>query len=590
MLTSEAADVEARNDAERRAFSEGIHPQTYRRRWATLVVLCLALAATMLANTSLAVALPYLSRDLGSSTSAQQWFSNAYALVFAGLLFTTSTLADRYGRKRMLQAGLVVFGAVSLWVWLFVASSAELIVARGLLGLGASMIMPVTLSVLTSVFPREERTRAVGIWAAVSGAGSSVGPVIAGLLIQYYSWQSVFAINVPVVVVAVVASVWFVPSRTGGAEGHGGLDVLGSVLSTVGITLVVYALVEAQYAGWTAPRTLLMTAAGLVLLAVFVRWELRAEDPMLDVRLFRNPAFATSAVALTLVFFAMIGVFFSLSQTLQLVYGYEPLTASVSMLPMSVMMMLVAPQISKVVGRFGPRATIASGLVLAALGMAGLSTLQVDSSYWHLLVPLSVTSFGMSLAMAPATDQLMANVPRHRAGMGSATNDVTREVGASLGVAVLGSVLSGTYASSLGPALSGLPEQVRGIATSSLAGGLQVAASAGQRAPELAHEVMTSWMGGIHLANLLGAGLILLAALVARFGLPRTSDAAPPAATGQSAEDTGQPADGPQKHGTATDSCPPHDSGPHDSSTVQSPRGGPPSGSAGQPEPAPDNR
>lgn len=525
MLTkSEPATAEARTDAERCALSEGIHPQTYRRRWATLVVLCLALAATMLANTSLAVALPYLSRDLGSSTSAQQWFSNAYALVFAGLLFTTSTLADRYGRKRLLQAGLVIFGAVSLWVWLFVASSGELIVARGLLGLGASMIMPVTLSILTSVFPRDERTRAVGIWAAVSGAGSSVGPVIAGVLIQYYSWESVFAINVPVVVVAVIAGIWFVPSRTGGAEGHGGLDVLGSLLSTAGITLVVYALVEAQYAGWTAPRTLVMTAIGLVLLAIFVHWETRAGEPMLDVRLFRNSAFATSAVALTLVFFAMIGVFFSLSQTLQLVYGYEPLTASVSMLPMSLMMMLVAPQISRVVGRFGPRATITSGLAVAALGMAGLAALRVDSGYWQLLVPLAVTSLGMSLAMAPATDQLMANVPRHRAGMGSATNDVTREVGASLGVAVLGSVLSSTYAGALGPALAGLPEQLQQFATSSLAGGLMVAGQLGQTGQQLTHEVMTAWMSGIHLANLLGAGLILLAAVVAWFGLPRTND------------------------------------------------------------------
>lgn len=522
LTTSEAANTEARTDAERRALAEGIHPQTYRRRWATLVVLCLGLAATMLANTSLAVALPYLSRDLGSSTSAQQWFSNAYALVFAGLLFTTSTLADRYGRKRMLQAGLVIFGAVSLWVWLFVASSAELIAARGLLGLGASMIMPVTLSILTSVFPRDERTRAVGIWAAVSGAGSSVGPVIAGLLIQYYSWQSVFAINVPVVVVAVIASIWFVPRATGGAEGHGGLDVVGSLLSTAGITLVVYALVEAQYAGWTAPRTLIMTAVGLVLVALFVRWETRVSDPMMDVRLFKNSAFATSAIALTLVFFAMIGVFFSLSQTLQLVYGYAPLTASVSMLPMSLMMMLVAPQISRVVRRFGPRGTIASGLAIAALGMAGLSALRTDSGYWQLLVPLAVTSFGMSLAMAPSTDQLMANVPRHRAGMGSATNDVTREVGASLGVAVLGSVLSSTYAGSLGPAVAGLPEQLHQLATSSLAGGLMVASQLGR--PGMVQDVMTSWMSGIHLANLLGAGLILVAAAVAWFGLPRTSE------------------------------------------------------------------
>lgn len=513
----------ARTEGERRAVAEGIDVVVYRRRWATLLVLCLSLAATMLANTSLSVALPFLSRDLGSSTSAQQWFSNAYALVFAGLLFTTSTLADRYGRKRMLQIGLVLFGAVSLYVWLFVASSGELIVARGLLGLGASMIMPVTLSILTSVFPSSERTRAVGLWAAVSGAGSAFGPVVAGLLIEYYSWQSVFAINVPVVVVAVVAGIRYIPSHAGGSGGHGGLDILGALLSTAGITLVVYALVQAQYVGWTAPRTLLMTALGLALVAAFVLWERRAEDPMLDVRLFRNGGFSASAVALTLVFFAMIGVFFSLSQTLQLVYGYTPMGSSLSMLPMSVVMMIVAPQVSRIVGRFGPRTTIAGGLTLAALGMAGLSTLTAESGYWHFLLPLMVTATGMSLAMAPATDQLMAHVPRERAGMGSATNDVTREVGSSLGVAVLGSVLGGSYASSLGGSLSELPEPLREMATSSLPGGLQVASSLGARGQELAHDVVTSWMSGIHVANLAGAALILAAAVIAWVFLPRSA-------------------------------------------------------------------
>ena len=523
----EAGEV-ARTEGERRAVAEGIDVVAYRRRWATLLVLCLSLAATMLANTSLSVALPFLSRDLGSSTSAQQWFSNAYALVFAGLLFTTSTLADRYGRKKMLQTGLVLFGAVSLYVWLFVASSAELIVARGLLGLGASMIMPVTLSILTSVFPSEERTRAVGAWAAVSGAGSAFGPVLAGVLIEHYSWQSVFAINVPVVVVAVLAGIRYIPSHTGGGGGHGGIDIPGALLSTAGITLVVYALVQAQYVGWTAPRTLVMTALGLALVAAFVLWERRAADPMLDVRLFRNGGFSASAVALTLVFFAMIGVFFSLSQTLQLVYGYTPMGSSLSMLPMSVVMMIVAPQVARIVRRFGPRTTIAGGLALAALGMAGLSTLTAESGYWHFLLPLLVTATGMSLAMAPATDQLMAHVPRERAGMGSATNDVTREVGSSLGVAVLGSVLGGTYASSLGPAMAGLPEPLRAAATSSLPGGLQVANLLGGGGPEFAHEVITAWMSGIHVANLAGSALILLAALIAWAFLPRSANAGGP--------------------------------------------------------------
>ncbi|GAB2671905.1 MFS transporter [Saccharopolyspora gloriosae] len=528
-------------EGERRAIADGIDLRVYRSRWATLLVLCLALSTTMLANTSLGVALPFLSQDLGSSLSDQQWFSNAYALVFAGLLFTTSTLADRYGRKVMLQAGLILFGAVSLYVWLFVASSAELIAARGLLGLGASMIMPVTLSILTSVFPSSERTKAVGVWAAVSGAGTALGPVIAGLLLEFTTWHAVFAINIPVVVVAVLAGIRYVPKNAGSAApvegGHGGIDIGGAILSTAGITVVVYGLIDAQHVGWTAPRTLIMVAAGLVLVGLFVLWERRATDPMLDVNLFRNAGFSSSAVALTLVFFAMIGVFFSLSQTLILVFGYSPLGSSVAMLPMSVMMVLVAPQVAGIVARFGPRATITTGLVLAACGMAGLSTLTVDSGYLNLLLPLALTSGGMSLAMAPATDQLMANVPRARAGMGSATNDVTREVGASLGVAVLGSVLGSVYSTQLGPAVAGLAPEAQAMAKESLPGGLQVAASLGQQGAALAQDVMMSWMGGMRFANLAGAGLILAAALVAWIWMPRK------------AAHTDAPADSAAEHG-----------------------------------------
>lgn len=526
------AGGQPRTEGERRAAAEGIALPVYRRRWATLVVLCLALSATMLANTSLGVALPFLSQELGSSLSDQQWFSNAYALVFAGLLFTTSTIADRYGRKAMLQAGLVLFGVVSAYVWVLVDSNAELIAARGLLGLGGAMIMPVTLSILTSVFPSAERTRAVGIWAAVSGAGTSLGPVLAGLLLEYFSWHAVFAINIPVVIVGVLASIRYVPQQASAADtsegGHGGIDILGAVLSTVGITLVVYALIDAQHVGWTAARTWILVAIGLVVVALFVLWERRAKDPMLDVGLFRNRGFAASAVALTLVFFAMIGVFFSLSQTLILVFGYSPLGSSVAMLPMSVMMVLIAPQVAGIVGRFGPRATIASGLVLAAAGMAGLSTLTADSGYLHFLLPLALTSGGMSLAMAPATDQLMANVPRERAGMGSATNDVTREVGASLGVAVLGSVLGSAYAGYLDPAVQQLPEQLAGMAKESLPGGLMAAAQLGPQGAGFAQQVLTSWMSGMHVANLAGAGLILLAAVVAWVWLPRTTASAEP--------------------------------------------------------------
>ncbi|WP_051387927.1 MFS transporter [Saccharopolyspora rectivirgula] len=513
-----------RNAGEEQAIAEGIPLRVYRSRWRILGVLCLALSATMLANTSLGVALPYLARDLQASMAQQQWFNNAYALVFAGLLFTTSTIADRYGRKLVLQTGMILFGAASLYVWLWVDSSAELIAARAVLGLGAAMIMPVTLSILTSVFTSAERTRAVSLWAAVSGGGTALGPVVAGLLLEISTWQSVFAINLPVVVVGVLAGFWLIPSRTSTATSTGGgIDLPGALLSTAGITLVVYALIEAQHVGWTAPRTLVLTAAGLVLVALFALWESRAEQPMLDVSLFRNTAFSASAVVITLVFFAMVGVFFSLSQTLILIFGYSPLNASLSLLPMTVVMVLIAPQIPELVRKFGPRTAIAGGMVVSAAGMVALSTLDADSGYWHLLGGLAVTALGMSVAMAPATDVLMANVPRERAGMGSATNDVTREVGASLGVAVLGSVLGSSYAAQLTGSVAALPDQAQQLAKQSLAGGLQVATSLGQHGLQLVHDVRAAWMHGLQVAHLVGAGLILLAALVAWVWLPRST-------------------------------------------------------------------
>ncbi|MCP2333057.1 MFS transporter [Actinoalloteichus caeruleus] len=516
-------------DDERAAVAEGIELSVYRDRWKTLLVLCLALATVMLANTSLGVALPVLSVDLGATTSQQQWFNNAFTLVFAGLLFTASAMADRYGRKAMLQAGLVVFGLGSAYVWLFTDSSTELIAARAALGVGAAMVMPVTLSILTSVFPRHQRTRAVAVWAAVSGAGTALGPVVSGVLLEFYSWQSVFVINIPVVIVGVALGVRFVPGHRlvaagAGEGGHGGIDPGGAVLSTLGIGTVVYALIQAEHNGWASATTLGLLAAGLVLVAVFVLWERRVKDPMLDMTLFRDKAFSASALSLTLVFFALIGVFFSLSLTLQLVFGYSPLMSSVAMLPVSVMMVLVSPQVARVVGRFGPRATVVSGMGLAALGMGILGTLSVDSGYWHLLFGLATVSLGIALTMPPATDMLMSKVPRERAGMGSATNDVTREIGASLGIAVLGSVLGSTYGSRLSDSLTGFPEDVRETATNSLVGGLGVARSLGEEGTGLLREVMESWMDGVRVAHLAATVLILIAVVVAWAWLPRVAE------------------------------------------------------------------
>ena len=453
--------------------NDGIDPVVYARRWWTLAVLCLSLLIVIVGNTALNVAVPTLSRELNATNSQLQWMVDAYSLVFAGLLFTAGTVGDRYGRKGVLQAGLVLFGLSTAYAAFMAETAGQVIGARVAMGVAGAMIMPATLSILTNIFPRRERARAVAIWAGISGSGAAIGPLLTGFVLEHFRWNAVFAVNIPFVLVALAAGAVLVPRSYGDRGAR--LDLVGAVLSAVGLSTVVYALIEAPAHGWLSPETLLVSLAGLVVLAVFVAWELRVPEPMLDVRLFRIPAFGTSALTLTLVFFSLMGMFFSMSQLMQLVWGFSPLEAAVRMLPVSVVMVLVAPRSALLVERFGKRRVVVSGMSLMALGVLIMTFVGVSSSYLVLLAGISIMAAGIALAMSPTTDLLMSAVPREKAGMGSAMNDTTRELGASLGVAVFGSLLASRYAHQLADHVAGLPAQAREAAEGSLGGALSVA-------------------------------------------------------------------------------------------------------------------
>lgn len=493
----------------------------YKRRWYTLAVLCLSLMVVMIGNTALNVALPVLARDLLASNSQLQWMVDSYSLVFAGLLFTAGAFGDRFGRKGILQAGLVLFGLASIYAGTLANTAGALIAARAVMGLAGAMIMPATLSILTNVFPPKERARAVGIWAGISGAGIALGPLLTGFVLEHFSWHAVFLINIPIIVITLFAGVFLIP-RTADPD-HTHLDPVGALLSIVGLVSLVYAIIEAPHHGWLSAETIIVALIGALTLGLFVWWELRNKNPMLDVRLFKIPAFGVSSLVLTLVFFAMMGIFFNMSQLLQLVFGYTPFESAVRMLPMAFAMMIAAPLSPRLVEKFGKRRPVAAGMLLVAIGTLMLSRIGVDSSYLMLVSSMVVVSIGMGIAMSPTTDLLMSAVPRNRAGMGSAMNDTTRELGASLGIAILGSLLASQYSSKIAPVAAQVPESARSAVEQSLAGALAVAERAGEAGLPLALAAKEAWISSYQFSLIIGSIIVAIAAFIAYKGLPDKS-------------------------------------------------------------------
>jgi EmrB/QacA subfamily drug resistance transporter len=417
-------------------------------------VLCLSLVLIVVANASLNVALPTLVRDLHATSSSLQWIVDAYSLVFAGLLLTAGSLGDRYGRRLALNGGLILFGAAS-GLAAFAGSAGALIAARAAMGVGAAFVMPATLSVLAHVFPPAERPRAIAIWAGFAGVGAALGGVTSGWLLQHFWWGSIFLTNVGVVAIALVAGYFLVPSSR--HDGHATLDPVGALLSIAGLGTLIYTIIEAPDRGWLSTETLVTFAAATVVIAMFVGWELRSADPMLDLRFFRNPVFTAATSTITLVFFVAFGTFFIVTQYFQSVLGYTPLGAGVRVLPWAAAYMVSTTRSAVLVERFGQRRVVTAGLVIVAAGLALLSRCGTDTAYGLVAAALVVMALGMGMTTAPSTGAIMRSLPLRKAGVGSAVNDTTRELGGALGVAVFGSILASHYRAAISADITGLP-------------------------------------------------------------------------------------------------------------------------------------
>ncbi|MGW6290321.1 DHA2 family efflux MFS transporter permease subunit [Streptomyces sp. NPDC055107] len=506
---------------------EAIH----RRRWWILAVLMFSLLIVVLDNSILNVAVKTIASPaptgIGATQSELEWAINSYTLVFAGLLFTAGLLGDRIGRKKVLLAGILVFGIGSALA-AFSASPGELITWRALMGFGAAFVMPATLAVLMNVFERDEQPKAIGIWAGSVGLGIAIGPITGGLLLEHFWWGSIFLVNVPVVVIALVAMAVLVPDSRDPKPGK--VDPAGVALSIVGLVLLVYGIIRGgELADFTDTTVLVAIVGGLLVLAGFVWHEKRSSHPAIDITYFRKPAFSAAVAAIALVFFALMGVTFFSAFYLQSVRGYTALESGLLIVPLAAAQMIFAPRARLVVDRFGARAVCTVGMLLVAAGLASFALFDTGTPVWVMCLVFFVQGTGMAHIMPPVTVAVMQALPREKAGSGSAVNNTFRQVGGALGIAVLGSVLSTVYRGDIEGHLGAVPAGARDVAGESIEATLGVAEKlgpvAGKPLVAAAHDAFISAM---HVTALGSAAVALIGALVVGLFLPGRT----PASTG----------------------------------------------------------
>ena len=494
------------------------------RRRITLLALCLAAFIISLDVTIVNVALPSLVRQTGATTTDLQWVVDAYNLVFATLVLVAGSLSDRLGRKGVLLAGLGVFGVASL-AGSLASSTGQLTGARAIMGLGAAMMFPATLSLLTNVFTaRRERAAAIGLWGATTGVGIATGPIIGGWLLEHYWWGSVFLFMVPVAAGVAALAAWAVPTSRDPRTPK--TDWRGLVLSAAGMGVLVLGIIQAPGWGWGSARTLGTLAAGAVLLAAFAAAEARTAHPMLDIALFRNPRFTAASGSVAIAFFALNGFIFLTTQYFQVVKGYGPLGTGVRLLPVAGSVAVASVTGTRLAVRIGNKIIVGGGLTLFCAALLWISTVSQVTSYWVLAAQMIVFGTGMGLTQAPATEAIMGAVPKHKAGVGSAVNDATRLFGGTLGVAVIGSVAASLYTSRLAATLpAGLPARAITAARGSVGGAVIAAQQASQAgSAELGSRLkdaailafLHSFSGGCLVAGAVAAA----GALVAIFLLP----------------------------------------------------------------------
>ncbi|UGT58926.1 MFS transporter [Nocardia asteroides] len=480
------------------------------QRW-TLTVSCLAVALVIASMAALYTALPQIATATGATQAQLTWVVDGYTLALACLVLPGGALGDRYGRRIVLLIGLVIV-AVGSAVPLLVAEPGWVIAARVVAGIGAALVMPSTLSILTGSFPAERHARAVGIWAGVAGSGGVLGLLGSGAALAVWSWPSIFLALTLVAAVLAVAAATVPESRD---HTRARIDVAGAVSSTVTIGVFVYAISEAPEHGWTSPLVLSLIVVAVAAGAVFVAVERRSEHPLLPIELFARRGFTAGTISLTVQFLVTFGVFLLLVQYLQLILGYSPLRSALALAPMIAPLIglsLLAPWFSS---RLGLRATTVAGMAAIAAGLLLLARVDSTTSYLQLLVPVLVMSAGLGLCTAPATTAVIADTPAAKHGIAAAVNDAAREIGAAVGIAICGSVLAAGYHDRIAPALARLPEPARGPVSDSLAAALAVADSAGPAGAPLAEFARQSFLHGIHLATLAVAGIAALGAVAA---------------------------------------------------------------------------
>ena len=495
-----------------------IDPVHYARRWKTLAVLSLSLVIIGLDNTILNVALPSLQEEFDASSSTLQWIVDSYLLVFAGLLLTMGTFGDRFGRKRALQVGLTLFGGASLAV-LLADSANQLIAIRAVMGVGGALIMPATLSILTNVFPREERGKAIGIWSGMAAIGIGLGPLLGGLLLEWFDWTSVFLVNVPVAAIALAAGIVLVPESRDPHPGR--FDLLGATLSVGALVSLVYGVIEAPEQGWTNPMILGCFAVSALLGAMFVRWELHTPAPMLDLSFFRNPRFTIGSASISIAFFSLFGAIFALTQFLQDAHGYSALQAGAAMVPLAAGLLTGAVSSIKLVERLGTTRVVMAGLLLLGVLLSTSLMWTADMPYWPLGLWFFFGAVSIGWVMGPATESVMGAVPEEKAGVASAMNDVARQVAGALGTAVIGSLITSLYAGRMTESVSLLPDSARVAVEDSIGQANAVAATLpvdeGTKLTEAAADAFTSALG---IGFAVAAGCSLIAAVAVKRFLP----------------------------------------------------------------------
>ena len=468
--------------------------EPYHRRWWALLVLCLSLLIVVMANTSLIVAAPDMTKDLGLSSSDLQWVIDGYTVPYAALMLVLGAIGDKYSRRGALVLGLLIFAGGSVMGGL-VDETNLVITARAIMGVGAAVVMPATLSLLVAIFPRAERAKAITAWSATSGLAIAAGPLAAGWLLEDHAWGSTFLMNVPLAVLGVVGALLLVPPSK--AEGMGRIDYVGGLLSIVSVGSLVYATIEGPHFGWGAGPITAAVVAGVGLLA-FVVWELKHPNPMLNVRKFTERPFGGSMMAVLFFFFGTFGSIYYSTQFLQFVLGYDALETGIRLLPLAGSVFVGAAVTGKLAPKLGVKLVVGTGMVIGTVGVFLLTRIDSGSTYTDFLPPLLLLGFAIGLSLSPATDTIMGSFPESELGVGGGANDTALELGASLGIAILGSLLATSYKDKLTDLVGGhLPAAAMDTAKDSVGGGIAVAEQVAKN-PQGGAEQAQTLLGAVH--------------------------------------------------------------------------------------------